>query len=223
MAVIHRAYTFDPSHLHSMLEQQFVDSGRLYEDRLLMAARDAVAVASATTRQALEMVRFDEEWFDYSEEGVPRVREWCIILLASMLSSAPSLTHRFPVGWIVLERVLPLAGWAKEDVQQLVHGQSLRTLFSPALGTEFAAQLRGVDQFGGGWLDVNDAVALRRRLDIVADFFTPTNDSAIEAATVIAALWSRDAREVLQSVYADACEMLESSAARQRALFLVLD
>lgn len=224
MAVIHRAYTFDPARFHLMLRQDTIDGGVLREDRLLMAAREAVATASPTMRQALEMVRFDEEWVDRpgEDEAAVRAREWYIILLTSTLSSAPSLTHRFPVGWIVLERVLPLAGWTPEDVRRLVRGDRLDTLVASSGDDVFASYFRGVNQVGG-WLDVDGAATLRGRLQGAARCFSPSDGFAVEAATPIAALWSRDPHEVLQSVYADVSEMLETAVERRHALFLVLD
>ena len=64
MAVMHRAYTFDPVAFHQMLQRDILHEGTVRDDCLLAVARMAVSEASPTTRQALEMVRFDAEWLD---------------------------------------------------------------------------------------------------------------------------------------------------------------
>jgi hypothetical protein len=127
MAIVHRAYSFDPKTFHRRLNDRLVLQKRLQLNVLLALAEEAVASASGTVQQALRDIRFDDEWLDSSDEEVSWTTHWYMVALAGELTPAPSLSNRSAVSWRVLELALPFLGWDEAEVRLLLRGKPLHS------------------------------------------------------------------------------------------------
>lgn len=220
MARVHAAYTFDPHAFHRELEAKVVVGNRLRLEVLHDMAAAIVATPSATTQEILDLLRFDAGMLEPStEEDINYRAEWYLMILADKMTKVPSLSHRCPVSFLVLEYALPLLGWSLDEIRLLQYGQRLHTLVEtfgcPLLVEEFWA----VDQHGG-WLNIERATHLLSHLLLVEDFFPSPLLEVGEAITDLAGWRSRSPAELLSHAYADAREMLETAIARNQPLFL---
>lgn len=223
MAIIHRAYTFDPVQFHTRLEERVIQHGQLALDALYNLVTTIVANASETTLKALEDMRFNSEWLDVSDEEVSRLPNWYMIVLAQALSPAPSLSNRLMSSYGVLERILPIVGWTDAEIRLLVQGNRLHTLVessgNPLLRDKF---YYGVDQFGG-WLSLIDIESLLSRLLAIEERFMSPSPQLIGSLLDFAQWWSQSPIEMISKAYADAKEMLQTAVERSSALFMILD
>jgi len=222
MAIIHRAYSFDPARFHANLESKIVEQGRLRLDVLRDWAADIVANASPTVQQTLKDIRFDDEWLDASDESVSRSDFWYMIVLAETLSPMPSLSNRLPVSWRVLREILPYVGWNTAEVELIIRGKWLRTLVESSGNTLFTAEFTTLDQFGG-WLSVDDQKTLWSRLLSVEHYFPFPTKELPESFLSFANLWLLSPTEMLEKGFADAREMLQAAIAQNSALLVALD
>ncbi len=223
MGRIQTAYTFDPTSFHRELEAKLVVGNQLRLEALHDLAAAIAANPKKETQEVLELLRFDPEWLETpEEEGVSYVDRWYVIALADHLIPAPSLSHRCPVSHLVLQYVLPLLGWSREEWRMLLYGAPLQTLLEASGNALFITELWVVNQYGG-WLSLEMVAKLFSHLLLVEDFFPSPLLEAQKEITDLAGWWSRSPVELLNQAYADAHEMLETALARKQALYLLLD
>lgn len=223
MARIQTAYTFDPGSFHRKLEAKLVTNNQLRLEVLHDLAAAIVANSKEVTQEVLEFLRFDPEWLEtQEEEEVSYVDRWYVIALADQLTPAPSLSNRCPVSHLVLQYVLPLLGWSREEWRLLLYGAPLQTLLETSGNTLFITELWVINQYGG-WLSLEMIAKLLSHLLLAEDFFPSAVLEAKKEITDLAGWWSRSPAELLSQAYADAREMLETALARNQALYLLLD
>jgi hypothetical protein len=222
MAIIHRAYSFDPIVFHSMLQEKLMKHNQFSLDTVLDLARTIVSNAPENTKRVLEDMRFDDVWLDTSDDEISHTNEWYMIALAQNLSPAPSLSNRLQVSHIVLKLILPITGWTDTEVELLLRGQLLDTLVESSGNTFFINEFRGLKQYGG-WLSVDDIKSLLFRLQGVERYFSSPSREAEEALAKFAVHWSLSPGEMMRKAYADAREMLQTAIERNSALFVLLD
>jgi hypothetical protein len=219
---IQTAYTFDPISFHRELEAKLVVDNQLCLEALHDLAAAIVANPKEATREVLELLRFDPDWLETQEEETSYVDRWYVIALADQLIPAPSLSHRCPVSHLVLQYVLPLLGWSREEWRMLLYGTPLQTLLEASGNDLFIAELWVVNQYGG-WLSLEVVTKVLSHLLLVRDYFPSPLLEARKEITDLVGWWSRSPAELLSQAYADAREMLETALARKQALYLLLD
>jgi hypothetical protein len=223
MAVLHRAYHFDANVFHRTLRSTIFTADAIDDGKLQDAARAAVATASPVTQDMLIMLRFDPELLVTPEPDVSRTHLWYLFLLAQSVQAAPSLGNRFCGSYYLLERVLPLVGWAPTEVTTLIRGLPLHTLVESSGDSALFAELRiGLDPYGG-WLPSTQARPLLARLQQqYSAIHTPSEQ--LQNALSEYAEWNRTTpTDLLERGYADALEMLQTTIAKQKDLFIILD
>lgn len=220
MAVIHRAYSFDSGLFHRYLQEKTVHQKLLRLDVLLQLAEETVAGASETTQQALEDLRFDDGWFETSDDGVTWSTHWYMIILARHLTPAPSLSNRSPVSWKVLDLTLSTLGWGHAELETLLRGQPLHTLVESSNNPLFVTEFTCINQFGG-WLRQSEVRRLYSHL--LQTQRLHSRYAVSEELSKFALLWSQSPAEMLGQAYADAMEMLTVALDKDEALFVVLD
>jgi len=225
MAVIHRAYTFDPKRFHSVIRQNVFTNHQFDADRLLELARKVVANASVTVQQNLETLRFDSGWLDTSED-IAQAYLWYLILLSQELSPTASLSNRYLGSYSVLRLVLPLAGWDASEIQKLISGHPLHTL-PESLDEDFLDDERSfLDQYGG-WLSLSEIELLESRLKAAKNHFSsyaiPSIDTLTKAAIDVSATYSLSTEGRLEKAYADGINMLQEALTKGEALFITVD
>lgn len=219
MTMAHAAWTFDPGQFHSSLEKAVLQNNTLNEEKLLALAKMSLSNPSPSLSKALDFMRFDDDWFDPS---IDIATNSYVIILASMLSLAPSLSDHFVNGYQVLEVVLPLAGWTEAETNELLRGHSLRRLVLESWNTTFISKF-GVHVIPyGGWLKLSHVETLLSHLQSSKIFFDQPSQGLLKAIE-----WSKYKREnlaqTLQDAYSDAKEMLQTAINRKSALFMIID
>lgn len=222
MALLHRAYYFDSRKFHNNLEKGVLVKGKLSLKSLRALALEVVEQASDTTQDALKWVRYHEEWLDDLDEEVSRSNEWYIIALTKEFVSAPNLSSRIPVSYLVLRTLLPVMGWNQEETKLLQYGMPLQTLPQSSGNAAFISEFNMLDQFGG-WLSLENIETLNFRLREVEPSLSSLPRDAIKEIDVLATSWSKPLDEFIHQAYSDAYEMLQGAIEQKMDLFLVLD
>jgi hypothetical protein len=222
VAVIHRAYTFDPLAFHQDLQAKLVVDNQLRLEILRDLAISISAHPTETIQQVLIYLEFDSEWFDTDEEDVSYTDKWYVLALAEKLSPAPSLSHRCQVSFRVLEDVLPFLGWSPDEIKLLVYGERLHRILELFGHPLFVAEFRCINSYGG-WLSTEIAAQLLSHLLLMEDFFPSAALEVRKDIKDLAGWWSRSPADLLSQAYTDAREMLETALARKQALYLLLD
>jgi len=199
MAILHRAWTFDAPAAAGEVIALF-EAGGL--ERLRAAARAIARRAAPATAAALEELRFDPEWLEPPDESSDRAVESAVILLASHLSRAPSIVLQ-PGGHVVLQHALRTLAWPPHDIDLLLRGMPLDTVFAASHRRALRETVAGIRQYGG-WIPRTDASPMLPRLD--------------EAARLSG---SRDA--AVRTVFDQARAMLDASRRNNADLFVLLD
>lgn len=220
MAVRHHAYTFDPHAFLESLRRACTAGARFRPEALQAHARAIIDQADAASRELLTYLRYDDEWL-LPEQAMPAPR-WLVIALVPHLSPLTGLSHGEAHAYFVLDRILPVAGWPRADVDLLIRGESLdtlpRTLGDPVLAPWF----QGLRQHGG-WLNRASLRRLADALERDAQHFR--HPGAREAAAL--ADWSRQGERPLQEVttaaFADAADMLHGARQRGHAIFVLFE
>lgn len=202
------------------MEAKLVAGNQLRLEVLHDLAASIVAAPSPTTQEILELLRFDAGLLEPStEQDISYAAEWYLIILADKMTLAPSLSHRCPVSFLVLEYALPLLGWNLDEIRLLQSGQSLHTLVETSGNPLFVEAFWAVDQHGG-WLSIEIVTKLLSHLLLMEEFFPSTLLEARKEITDLAGWWSRSPAELLSQAYTDAREMLETALTRNQPLFL---
>ncbi len=200
MARLHFAYTFNPV--------AFADSFRGVASRgepefakeLLVRSRAALRSPDATLREALEAVRYSDDWLDDDSDEDDLHAKRFLICLLEKCASAPSLGRSGePLYYLGLDPVPGMPEWGSSELHSLLHGDTLNSYLESAGLSAILPWLSGLNDLGG-WLGFEHASALKAKL----------------GKTGIAHAFTREAR-------LRACNMLNEINDSNRALFLVLD
>lgn len=222
MAIMHQAYTFDPLLFHRDLEQRVMRRGKLNLDRLRDLARETVATQSATVRDALRLLRFDEEWLTEADPEVTHTHQWYLISLTRYFEPAPALNQRLINSFWILSYALPFVGWSEAATAVFMRGQPLHLLVEHSGNDQFIAEFSvGIDSFGG-WIDIEMIQQLHVQLRTVEQALAHPEVSKKLAAKNPQYLASMSAN-VISQAYHDGLDMLSTAVERQRALFIILD
>jgi len=221
MAVRHHAYGFDPSAYLAAMTQCCVVGGVPRPEALRVEAEAIVARATGPSRDVLEYLRYDEEWL-HPTTAEPAWREWLVCSLVPHLTPLPSLSNREPHSFFVLEKVLPIAGWRKADVDLLILGRSLDTLPELLAAEPLKPLFHHMRQYGG-WVEAASVSRLRLELERVrAHFFSPGMAERQGVEEWLRAR-SRLPEQVLPASFTDAMDMLEGAGTEGRALFMLFE
>ena len=220
MTIVHRAYTFDQQNFHRRLEQKVIVNGSLDLVMFQKFAKEVVKNADEETMEALQNLRFDEEWLD-NPEDIWSGDEWYVIALAESLTKAPSLSKRLLGSYRVLEMTLAIIGWSSQDITTLLTGANLSSLISASFCRPLMLAFRGSIQYGG-WIS-NDIV--KRLLGLLQE--TMSNKERL-SATLVGAITDYckmigiEPESALNSAYADAEEMLNTATGKKDDLLVLL-
>lgn len=212
----HRAYSFDPYKFHADFLSKVIRKQELDLDLLYEWAVEIAAHPSDVTRDVLEYVRFDEEdWLDKDDSDSDR---WYLIALVSVLLPVPHLRIS---SCNVLEGILPLVGWATDDVRQLIYGKDLSMLPELYGGKFLHLKFRNLKQHAG-WLDIDDIQSFLTKLEDVEEHFLHPTSETIETIKEYAGFLGADPISLLKPAYDDARNMLQASIGGRHALFISL-
>jgi hypothetical protein len=127
MAYIHFAYTFDWG-VHRNLQNQLLENGTVNLLKLQATAKTIIQKSKATER-LLGDFRYHEEWLDDSDGDDTQANYWYTIYLAQFFKENPSLSNnRFRGTHLVLDDLLPVAGWEHKEILELMLGKKAKSL-----------------------------------------------------------------------------------------------
>ncbi|GFZ97291.1 hypothetical protein [Dyella caseinilytica] len=215
MTVLHSAFVFHAAADLGEIATRCHSAGE-FEPALLSAlARNTVAQAGHTQKALLASLRFDPEWLDEVETPDPSYR--VLIVLTDFLQPVPSLSRSVRSGFAVLEAILPLFGWDRASMKELLHGQPIEALLkSTKLPYEAAP-------YYAGWIPKAHVALLQSRLAAVPDRVPDVPAQVQDALSGTIAYEGRDARTLFSESLADARAMLAAARERDADLFLILD
>jgi hypothetical protein len=216
MAVLHRAFRFDPESFRELLRQHAAPRDRLDAAALSVLGARAIAPGASTPASALEAIRYDPEWLE-DPAGLSPSQAW-VLALVQTLAPVHNLSHRHQASWRVLKQGLPACGWTPEEVELLLQGEPL----SRFMASEhwWSSAPRELDQYGG-WLSPRHIAELSRRLESTG--LSRPGSPAIPVIARIATQWSQPPELLLAAAAEDAGDMLRAAADGRSALYMVLD
>ena len=221
MAILHFAYTFDSDIFHERLRPKVVYNGRLDVRKLQLLAKSMVDSASDELQLILSHLRYDSEWLEDPDRDQSQAYLWYMVVLASAFNPCPSLSNnRFRYSHLVLEKVLPLAGWKKEQIYELIFGKySLDTLLTDPGDRIFADNL----SLYGGALNTVEVQSILSHLELSRESFLSSVSEIRAAIEEYVVHTEIPPSEILRMTYEDAVDMLSTSIARNEALYLLRD
>jgi hypothetical protein len=213
------AYTFDPVRFHRLLEENIMVGGDLRVDLLLAMAKSLVAKASPTMLRALEILRFDEEWwFDTTDDPECSYASRCyVVVLASVLEDTPPVSN---ASMGVLLRVLPILGWSEEKVEVLRRGQPLSQLVHSSQNHLFYFAFAPGD---GSWLSPDTVQSFLSDIQAVESNFRNPSKEMLRSVTEHVVPWTlprQQPQALITDAYAEILRRLETTSSRGHALFM---
>jgi len=223
MAVLHFAYSFDATafaqRLHALstvsLSEQIVN--------LQGEAQAAVHHPSKSLQEALVAVRHSSNWEnDDSAESDQTAKRFLICLLEKCVV-VPSLGRQHePPHHLVLQTLLPEAGWSSSDVRQLIEGEPLSGFLNENGLHSLLPLLAGLDD-RGGWLGHERATRFLAKLSKTrTDFIEGEQHYSTKLGQIVPG-WVDQADSIVRQAYLRAEAMLHEVDDPNRALFLVRD
>lgn len=219
MAPIHLAYTFDSDRIHDLLIKEIIRNGILDLQLLREQAVSIVQNASEETKHILATLGYDDEWLDDPEEDQSQTSPWYMIHLASVFEPCPSLSNNRFLGYYVLEKILPIAGWTRTEIIELIHGKRLASL----LEKPTHKILLNAVVLLGGCLSQKDIETILFHLKSSASVFTSPSSKVKEVLNTLTDPNNPQPERLLSQAYQDAVDMLETALSRNHALYLIYD
>lgn len=218
MTLFHVAYTFDSKSFHTNLRANLVQEGKLNMARLNDLAKSTVKGAPEDLKRVLDTLGFDRDWLDDPDADSSQAYLWYTVALANAFRPCPSLSNnRFRHSHLLLEAVLPIAGWKDDEIHELVLGNRLNTLFDSSEDEVFSNNLT----LYGGCLNIRDAKKLLLHLEASIKYFSFKTLAVQQAITKFTAHSNIQPDMLLNYAYQDALDMLRSSIERNEALYLL--
>jgi hypothetical protein len=225
MAIVHKAYSFNPIRFQTFVEENTVFNNYFEPLRLLELARSVMSNASPTLQQNLQNLRFDLEWLE-TREDTAHTYHWYLIALARELSPSISLSNTYIGSYSVLQVVLPLAGWKNSEIVKLVNGSPLHTLPDILKHDFLGIEGNALDQFGG-WLSLTEIKILEEQLENSGRYFFDSSSESIDAIRkadeAVSAVNPLKPEDRMARAYNDGITMLREAIKRDEALFIHLD
>ena len=221
MALKHRAFTFNINEFYNDLQNVIVES-KLSKERLWELSKEAVGKPSVATIQALNFLRYDQEWFDLSDPDISRESDWYLVFLTSKFKMAPDLSSSQPFSYSILRRVLKLVGWSSDHIDLLIKGSDLETLVKVTNDPIFISSFT-FPQYRGGWVNQEDISMLYSKLTLSQEVFFEPSKQLIESVEDLAGYFSLGPDEVIRKSYVEAVCMLSYALQRKNPLFFILD
>lgn len=213
--IVHRAYSFNPRKFHVDLAARIMRDDEFQPDLLRGLAVEIATHPSDVTREVLDCVRYDEEYWLQEDRGLD---SWYVIALAGAVIRAPYLS--IP-SYNTLKYGLASVGWSSEEIRELLFGRNL-DLLPEIYGYEFFHQTFQDLRQHGGWLDQTDASSLLLKFGAMEEQFTRPAPGFVDAVTEYAGFFGADPRTLIKPAYDEAYRMLEAAVDRKQALFLGL-
>lgn len=218
-SLFHVAYTFDSDSFHSDLGAKVIRKNELDVYRLQDLAKAHIGSVEGIT-DILSFLRYDESWLEDPDGDGSHAYLWYMVCLVTSFHPAPSLSNnRFHGSHHILEHILPLAGWDRDDVNALIHGKPLNALLDLHKYGLFVENL----SLYGGCLSLNSIQTLWANVNNSRAHFLPSARRSIEAIEKYAGYNNIPPENALQMAYDDAMEMLHTAMQRQETLYLLRD
>ena len=221
MGVVHLAYTFNPEEFHSSLEQAVVENGTVSQERFLRYVKHIVSRASRDTKDALDTICFDEEWFDISDSEIHHNDDWYLVALTGFLRASVRLSN---LSFAYLELTLPILNWSAESVRLLLAGQFLRILIKSSENEALVKSCLG-QRYEVTWLGLESIMYLSTKLTACEREFGSANIELLNAIAILPSQFAqnRELSGILKQAYAEVYERLQTATRQGHALLLMND
>lgn len=217
MAFLHFAYTFDSVAFHKNLQAVSVIDSKLDLKQLQILAKSQVNNADDELKKILNVINYNEDWLDDPERDASQAYLWYTINLASNFHPSLSLSNnRFHGSHYILEKILPIGGWQKDEVNELILGRSLKELLNNGEFQIFADEL----SIYGGVISIKKIPLILSHVRDSAQYFASESEISEEILEEYTRYSDLNVAALLDLAYKDAVDMLEAAIKRDEDLYL---